>query len=133
MDGYGFALESYDVTGEWRNKYRAVGVKGPHEEQKIVNGHHIGYHFELPVDCAGVMPDGRPFADVDALRALLIAEPDKLARAFVGHLVTYATGAEVSFADRAAVDAIIGKAKAKGYGVRTLILETIQSDLFRTK
>ncbi len=133
MDGYGFALESYDVTGEWRDKYRAVGGKGPDQERKIFNGHRINYHYELPVDCAGVMPDGRPFADVDALRALLIAEPDKLARAFVGHLVTYATGAEVSFADRAAVDAIIAKAKAKGYGVRTLILETIQSDLFRTK
>ena len=79
------------------------------------------------------MPDGRPFTDVDALRSLLIAEPDKLARAFVGHLVTYATGADVSFADRTAVEAIVVKAKAKGYGVRTLIHETIQSDLFRGK
>lgn len=133
MDGYGFALESYDVTGGWRDQYRAVGGKGPDEQRKIVNGHRIEYHFELPVDCAGVMPDGRPFADVDALRALLVSEPDKLARAFVGHLVTYATGAEVSFADRAAVDAILAKTKAKGYGVRTLIHETIQSDLFRSK
>lgn len=133
MDGYGFALESYDVTGEWRAKYRAVGGGKGAEKDRIVNGNHIQYHYELPVDCAGVMPDGRPFADVDALRALLIAEPDKLARAFIGHLVTYGTGAEVSFADRAAVDAIIAKAKAKGYGVRTLIHETIQSDLFRAK
>ena len=133
MDGYGFALESYDVTGEWRAKYRAVGGgKGP-EKDKIVNGHHIQYHYELPVDCAGVMPDGRPFTDVEQLRDLLASEPDKLARAFVGHLVTYATGAAVSFADRAAVDAVIAKAKAKDYGIRTLIHETIQSDLFRTK
>jgi hypothetical protein len=133
MDPYGFALESFDVTGEWRDRYRAVGGKGPDEQRKIINGHRIEYHYELPVDCAGVMPDGRMFADVDALRALLVAEPEKLARAFVGHLVTYATGESVSFADRAAVDTIIATAKAKGYGIRTLIHETIQSDLFRTK
>lgn len=133
MDGYGFALESFDVTGEWRDKYRAVGGKGPHEQRKIVNGHRIDYHYELPVDCAGVMPDGRPFADVEELRSLLVSEPEKLARAFVGHLVTYATGAEVSFADRAAVDTIVAKSKAQRYGVRTLIMETIQSDLFRAK
>ena len=29
MDGYGFALESFDVVGEWRDKYRAVGGAGP--------------------------------------------------------------------------------------------------------
>ena len=133
MDGYGFALESFDVTGEWRNRYRAVGGEGPDQERKIVSNHRIEYHFGQPVDCAGVMPDGKPFADIDALRALLAAEPERLARAFAGHLVTYATGAEVSFADRAVVDAIVRKAKAKNYGLRTLLHEIIQSDLFRTK
>ncbi len=133
MDGYGFALESFDVTGAWRERYRAVGGAGPGHERKIINGHHIEYHHGQHVDCAGTMPDGRAFADVDALRALLVAEPERLARAFSGHLVTYATGAEVSFADRAAVDALVGRAKAKGYGIRALLHEVIQSDLFRTK
>jgi hypothetical protein len=133
MDGYGFALESFDVTGEWRDHYRAVGGAGPDNERKNVNGHHIEYHFGLPVDCAGVMPDGRPFADVDALRALLAAEPERLARAFAAHLVTYATGEGISFADRAAVDAIVSRTKAKGYGLRTLLHEVIQSELFRGK
>jgi len=27
MDPYGFALESFDVMGEWRGAYRAFGVK----------------------------------------------------------------------------------------------------------
>lgn len=133
MDGYGFALESFDVTGEWRDHYRAVGGAGPDKDRKIINGHLIEYHYGQPVDCAGVMPDGRPFADVDALRALLVADPERLARAFTGHLVTYATGAGVSFADRAAVETILARAKAKGYGIRTLLHEVIQSDLFRGK
>jgi Protein of unknown function (DUF1585) len=67
------------------------------------------------------------------LRALLVADPERLARAFAGHLVTYATGEEVSFADRGAVDAIVSRAKAKNFGLRTLLHEVIQSELFRTK
>ncbi len=137
MDGYGFALESFDVTGEWRDKYRTVGGAGRDEDRTFVNGHRIEYHFGLPVDCAGVMPDGKPFADVDALRALLVANPERLARAFAGQLVTYATGAGISFADRAAVDAIVARAKSKSKagdsGLRTLLHEVIQSELFRTK
>ncbi len=132
MDGYGFALESFDVTGQWRDRYRSIG--GTAEEHKpVVNANHIAYHFATPVDCRGAMPDGRTIADVDALRDLLVADPERLARAFTNHLITYATGAEISFADRAAVDAILRAAKAKQYGIRTLVHEIIQSALFRTK
>ncbi len=133
MDGYGFALESFDVVGEWREKYRAIGAGGPDKDRKRVNGRGIEYHPGLAVDCSGTMPDGRAFKDVDELRSLLAAEPERLARAFAGHLVTYASGAEVSFGDRAALDEILKKSKSKNYGLRTMIHEVIQSELFRTK
>jgi len=131
MDGYGFALESFDVAGEWRDRYRAVGGKGA--DRKKVNGRHIEYHFELPVDCTGTMPDGRAFKNVAELRDLLAASPQTLARAFTAQLLTYAAGAEVSFSDRAGIDAILKKSQASHYGLRTLIHEVIQSELFRTK
>ena len=133
MDGYGFALESFDVVGEWREKYRAVGGAGRDEDKKIVNGHRIEYHAALPVDPSGVMPDGRPFNDVDGLRELLAADPERLAYAFTSHLVTYATGAEISFADREEVRRIVSAAKAKDYGLRTLLQGVVQSQLFRSK
>jgi len=133
MDGYGFALESFDVVGEWRDKYRAIGAAGADKDRKKVNGHGVEYHAGLPVDCSGTMPDGRAFKDVDELRSLLAAEPERLARAFVGHVITYATGAEVSFADRAVVDEILKKTQAKNYGLRSIVQEVIQSELFRTK
>ncbi len=133
MDGYGFALESFDVTGAWRDHYRAVGGSGPDASRPFVNGHHIEFHAGPMVDCAGTLSDGRAFADVEALRTLLVAEPARLARAFTDQLVTYATGAPISFADRAQVDAILATAKAGGYGLRTLLLEVIQSELFRCK
>ncbi len=133
MDPYGFALESFDVTGEWRGQYRAMGGQGRNEDRKLVNGHPVEYHSGLPVDCAGQLPDGRAFKDVNELRNLLAADPERLARAFTGELVIYATGAELSFADRSLVDGILAKSKASQYGVRSLIHEVIQSELFRHK
>jgi hypothetical protein len=129
MDGYGFALESYDVIGEFRDKYRAMGSG----LDKTVNGRKVGYHLALPVDCAGTLPDGRPFKDAVALRNLLAANPERLAKAFVGQLLVYATGGELSFADRATIDTIVQHASAKGQGIRTLLHEVIQSDTFRNK
>ncbi|MFT5468101.1 MAG: hypothetical protein ACI8UO_003209 [Verrucomicrobiales bacterium] len=133
MDPYGFALESFDVVGEWRGKYRVVGGEGSNEERKKVNGHAIEYHGGLPVDCTGQLPDGRPFDDVNALRTMLAGDPDRLAQAFLAQLATYATGASVSFADRAAIAAILEKTKADEHGLRSLIHELIQSELFRNK
>ena len=133
MDGYGFALESFDVTGEWRDHYRAYVSDKEDRTRKIVHGSHIKYIPGPPVECAGVVPDGRPFKDVDELRALLAADPAALARAFTGHLVTYATGAAISFSDRAKVENILQRAKAKNYGVRSLLHEVVQSEIFQNK
>jgi len=79
------------------------------------------------------MPDGRAFADVDGLRALLVADPERLARAFSSHLATYATGGEVTFADRARIEAIVRRAAPAKYGIRSLVHEVVQSDLFLNK
>jgi len=130
MDGYGFALESFDVVGEWRDKYRTLsGAALP----KRVHGRPVEYRNGPAVDCTGAMPDGRAFADVDGLRALLVADPERLARAFAFHLVTYATGGDVTFADRVRVEAIVSRAAAAKYGIRSLVHEVIQSDLFLNK
>lgn len=152
MDPYGFALESFDVIGGWRDRYRAVDddpiippatqpatqpASQPNAEtypnRPIVNGKPVKYHPALPVDCTGMLPDGRTFKDVDELRDLLAADPERLARAFAEQLITYATGAEVSFADRAEVDDILQRTKPNGYGLRSILHEVVQSELFRTK
>ena len=130
MDGYGFALESFDVIGGWRDHYRATGAEGV---EKILHGRRIEYHAGPAVDCTGQMPDGRNFKEVNELRTLLAAEPERLAKAFTSHLVTYATGAEISFADRAEVERIVKKASARHYGLRSLIEEVVQSPLFLRK
>jgi hypothetical protein len=133
MDGYGFAMESFDVVGEFRHNYRVLGNNDPVETRKVIHGHPIEYRPGPSVDCSGQMPDGRPFKDVNELRAILASDPHRLARAFAGHLVTYATGAEISFADRAAVERITQNAAKDGYGIHSLLMEVILSDLFNHK
>jgi hypothetical protein len=48
----------------------------------------------------------------------------------VSHQARYATGAEVSFADRAEIRRIVAQAKERGYGLRSLIHGLAQSPLF---
>ncbi len=51
----------------------------------------------------------------------------------MNHLVTYATGAIVTFDDRAETTAILQRAQPHHYGLRTLVHELVQSPLFQTK
>ena len=85
------------------------------------------------VDPSGQFADGRSFKDVDEFKRLLLADPDAIARGFASKLLVYATGANLQFADRVAVEEIVARARSKGYGTRTLLHEVIQSALFRTK
>jgi hypothetical protein len=129
IDPPGFALESFDVIGGWRDAYRTTGNGKPVE----VDGRRMPYRTGKKVDPSDVLPDGRQFADIDGLKQLLLEDKDQLARALAVKLVTYGTGAPPGPSDRAAVESIVGKVREKNYGFRTLIHAVVQSDLFRTK
>jgi hypothetical protein len=129
IDPPGFALESFDVIGGWREYYRSVGQGGP----AVVNGRTMRYKKGPDVDPADVLPDGSRFKNIDEFRQLLLKDKDQLARALAGKLMTYATGGAPGKADRAEVDAIVAKARAQDYGFRTLVHEMVQSRLFQTK
>src|SRR5581483_4347587 len=89
IDPPGFALESFDVIGGWRENYRTLGRGQP----VMVDGRRMHYLKGPKVDPADVLPDGRRFADIDELKQLLLADRDQLARALAEKLLTYATGA----------------------------------------
>jgi mono/diheme cytochrome c family protein len=132
IDPPGFALESFDVFGGWRDRYRALG-DGPKVPGFGKNGQPFVFHAAQPVDPSGVLPDGRSFKDVRELKQLLVKDERQLARNLVRQLVTYATGAPVGFGDRPKVEAILSRAQPTGYGVKSLIHSIIASDLFRSK
>jgi hypothetical protein len=133
MDPPGFALESFDVMGGFRQRYRAVSDKVPPVKGYGMNGQKLEFHWGPPVDSAGELPDGRSFKDVREFKKLLLKDEIALARNLVRQLSVFATGAPVGFTDRPEIEAILARAKVHEFGVRTLIEELIQSQLFQTK
>jgi hypothetical protein len=129
IDPPGFALESFDVIGGWRENYRVSG-RG---EAVIVNGQRMSYHKGPKVDPADVMPDGQRFANIDEFKQLLLKDKGQLARALTEKLLTYATGAAPETADRPEIEVIVRKLRDRNYGLRTLVHEIVQSELFRRK
>ena len=87
----------------------------------------------LPVDASGVTVDGKSFKNIHEFKRILMAEEEQVARNLVERFIQYGTGARVSFADRAQVEAILNRAREGHFGVRTLLTETIHSQLFRRK
>lgn len=133
MDPPGFALESFDVMGGYRTRYRAVSDRVPPVKGYGMNGQAFAFHHALPVDSAGELPDGRPFRDVRELKKLLAEDEVPIARNLARQLTVFATGAPVRFSDRDEVEQILAAAKADGYGVRSIVHAVVQSELFRNK
>jgi hypothetical protein len=133
MDPPGFALESFDIMGGWRDRYRASDEGKSAEKGWGMNGWPYAFHYALPVDSAGELPDGRAFHDVREFKRLLLQDPTPVARNLVKQLVVYATGAPVRFSERAQVEKILDATRPHDYGVRSLVHAVVQSDLFLTK
>jgi hypothetical protein len=85
------------------------------------------------VELGYAMPDGRPFADVDAYKQLLLEDRDGLARALASHLLTYATGSPVQFADRTDVYDLVAQIRGDNYGLRSLVHAIVESRPFLNK
>jgi len=132
IDPPGFALESFDVLGGWRERYRALG-EGEKAPGISKAGHFFEFRYAQPVDASGVLPDGRRFEGVREFKRFLLQDERQVARNLAGQLVTYATGAPVRFGDRPKVEAILDRAAATGYGVTSLIHSIVESELFQNK
>jgi Protein of unknown function (DUF1592)/Protein of unknown function (DUF1588)/Protein of unknown function (DUF1587)/Protein of unknown function (DUF1585)/Protein of unknown function (DUF1595)/Planctomycete cytochrome C len=130
IDPPGFALETFDVIGGWREFYRVPTGTGQIIE---VQPSKKRVHRGPAVEVGYTMPDGRAFADARQYKALLLEDKDGLARAFTEKLLTYATGARVQFADRDDVARIVESIRGENYGLRTLIHRLVESRPFLNK
>ncbi len=131
IDPPGFALESFDVMGKWRQHYRSLG-----QGEKLnleVALRPVKYRRGLPVDASGVTKEGHAFKDIHQFRNYLVERDEQLARNLTGRFLTFATGAGVSFADRKVVEAILRETQVDGYPVRALLERVVLSDTFRRK
>ncbi len=129
IDPPGFALESFDVIGGYREHYRTSGNGKP----VMLDGRRMHYLEGPKVDPSDALQDGRAFQNIDEFKQLLLADKDLVARALTTKLLTYATGGAPDAADQPQIETIVGKVREKNYGLRTLIHEIVASELFRTK
>ena len=133
IDPPGFALESFDVMGRWRENYRSLTQGSERIEGVGRSGNEFVHYIGKKIDASGVTLRGEHFEDILQFKKLLLQDEEAIARNLTEQLLVYATGAPVSFADRDEVQAILEKSRASAFGVRTIIHEIIQSPLFLRK
>jgi hypothetical protein len=133
IDPPGLAMENFDVMGGWRERYRAEAGDAAPVTGIAKSGQKFAFHYALPVDASGELADGRQFHDIREFKNLLLKNEEQIARNFVKQLAVYATGAPVRFSDRPAVERILERTKSSDHGVRSIIREVVQSDLFLNK
>ncbi len=110
IDPPGFALENYDPVGIWRTGY-GQGGRG------------------AKVNPAGITPEGQTFSDLTTWKQIYTKRADQLARGFAQQFLTYSTGAPLRFSNETTLNQITSKAT----GMRSLLRESVLSDIFRTK
>jgi mono/diheme cytochrome c family protein len=110
MDPIGLSLDSFDVTGRWRERE---------------NG--------MPLDTRGDYYDGSPINNLDQLSAALLRRPEPLVRNFTENLMAYALGRRVETYDQPTVRAIAKKATTDGFKMSSFILGVVRSDAFQKK
>jgi hypothetical protein len=129
IDPAGFALESFDCIGGWRDQYRTTGLGQP----VVVDGKRMPYLKGKKVDPADVTAAGERFEDVDGLKRIMLDDRPKLARALATKLIAYATGRAPQASDRAGVDRIVARIAEHDRGLRSLVHEIVQSEFFQYK
>jgi hypothetical protein len=117
IDPLGIAWDNYDAIGQWRTR------------EKVAKG--IG---EDPViDSSGLMPSGQQFKDSVDFKRLLVEDRDKIAKAFIEHLCTYALRRVLTVDDQEDVDLIQAEAKKNAYGVKDMVRAVMMSELIRKR
>jgi Protein of unknown function (DUF1585)/Protein of unknown function (DUF1588) len=110
LDPLGFGLENYDAIGRWRT----------------TDGN-------IPVDSAGVLPDGTKFSGAEELRGVLLAKKAQFTRALTEKILTYALGRGLEDYDRQAVEKIAASVERNGFRFSQLIESTVDSVPFRMR
>jgi hypothetical protein len=138
IDPPGFALECFDVIGGYRNRYRHMGDEGDFPDARTFFNAPANTQFEMfrygqVVDASGTTAQGQDYRDIAEFKRLLLASEEQVARSLLERLVLYATGAPVSFADRAQVERMLQASRKSQFGLRTMIHQVALNPLFTKK
>lgn len=129
MDPPGFALECFDPIGGYREHYRTLGKGLPPKKSEMAL--RPVYKYGPKVDDSGQFRSGNSFKSYHEFRSLLFKQNKQLAEAFLVQLSRYATGTDVSYADRPVIQKILQKCEQQNYRIRDLMLAMAESPLFK--
>ena len=132
FDPLGFALESFNPIGGYREHYRSLNPSAPKVERKV-RAKSVQYREGPEVDSSGEFSDGKSFTDIHDFITRLSEDEELLARCFVLKLLTFATGRELGFSDREEVERIISQCSEGGYRAGDLLHAVISSNIFQYK
>ncbi|MCY4130664.1 MAG: DUF1592 domain-containing protein [Gammaproteobacteria bacterium] len=133
IDPPGFAMESFDPIGGFRQHYRSTGDPVALEGDSFDGQSFPGpYRMGMKVDASGITPEGDVFAGFAEYQDFMVDKKlNYVAQHFASQLIVLATGAEVQFADRDEIKNIIAQVEPDDYPMRGMIHAVVQSDLFR--
>tara|TARA_R110002072_G_scaffold38612_4_gene111780 strand:- start:11661 stop:14153 length:2493 start_codon:yes stop_codon:yes gene_type:complete len=118
IDPLGYALETFDPIGRWRDKYPKAKGKGK----------------AAKVDATGKFPSGEEFTNFgDFKQKLLESRREQFTRSLIEKLLAYSTGRHMERADQFEIDDILVRVQADGGGLRTMVTEVLTSNLFRSR
>jgi hypothetical protein len=130
IDPPGFALECFDPVGTFRTRYR--NSKGVRRTASVgLRFLHKDYNLGGRVDCSGQTEDGFTFTDIRDFKQHLMKSREQVARNLVSLLITFATGAEIQFADRQEVERILNQTEGDEFGLRNIIHHVVRCRMFR--
>ncbi|MDG2387696.1 MAG: DUF1588 domain-containing protein [Planctomycetaceae bacterium] len=110
LDPLGFALENFDITGRWRDRYE--------------NGR--------TVDASGTLIRKYDFTEATSFKAAIVNEQRRFAKAFTEHLLRFALAQELSPADTIIVEDILTQAADDNYRLKSLLREIVRSERFHS-
>ncbi|HVY33920.1 MAG TPA: DUF1592 domain-containing protein, partial [Caulobacteraceae bacterium] len=107
MDPLGFALETFDATGQWRTVDAGTLI-----------------------DSSGVLPNGTKFDGPVGLRDALLARKEQFVQAMTQKLLAYALGRQIEAYDMPAVRKVVHDARKDDYRWQSIIGGIVRSGPF---
>ena len=102
------ALEHFDITGRWRNKYE--------------NG--------LPIDAEGKLFKKHEFSNALDFKAALMKEEQRFVRSLYGHLMKYALSRKLTPMESVGLDQTAQKTASDRHRLRSIIKEIAMHESF---
>ncbi|MDP3072761.1 MAG: DUF1592 domain-containing protein [Opitutaceae bacterium] len=118
IDPLGFSLENFDPIGRWRTTYAKPKGNAPAPK----------------VDATGEFSSGETYAGFHDFKSILVgSRTDMFTRHLTKQFLSYATGRHMEAVDEFVIEDIVQAVKKDGYGLRTLITESLASEIFRSR